>query len=243
MSKQLSNEAKFEIVSKNNTSAEIVLYGPIGEGWDDSYISDKKMLSELRALPKNITNIDLRINSGGGSVFHGTTIYELLKAHPAKVTAYVEGLAASIASIIIMAADEIIMGDAGIIMLHKPLAPVYGNANELQNMIDVLDKIEHQMINIYKKRMKTTSREDIANILAKETWFTAEEAIEIGLADRMIDSTVEARYMAASIVEKHMGGLKNLPKMESTKEIENRLIMEELNSLTSSFDNVLNNIK
>lgn len=240
---KLSGASKFEVSNKANNTAEILLYGPIGDsGWDDSYISDKAILKALRELPKNITQIDLRVNSGGGSVFHGTTIYELIKAHPANVTAYVEGLAASIASIIIMAADEIVMGDAGMIMLHKPLTAVHGNANEMQSTIDILDQIEMQMINIYRKKMKTTSREDIANILSKETWYAAEAAIEAGLADRMIDTTVEARYMAASIMEKHMSGFRNMPKFEASEDIQKKLMREELNSLTDGFNNVLNNI-
>lgn len=228
------HKKSFEIKNKTETEAEIFIYGSIGDNpWDDSAISEKDIASELRKMPKSIKNISLRVNSGGGSVFSGTTIYELLKAHPAKVTAYVEGLAASIASVIIMAADEIVMGEGAMLMLHRPLVGVYGNAGELEKMIDVLDKIESQMTNIYAKRM-SVSRSEISKILAEETWFTAEEAIDIGLADRTFDSG-EAVYVAASMIE-NCKWMKNKPKMKSR----DSLVKEKLKELTNNANLFLN---
>ena len=227
--------SKFEVSMKADDTAEIYLYGQIvGESWGGEYgISEKDIIKALKDIPKTVKNINVRVNSPGGSVFSGTTIYEFLKNHPAKVTAYVEGMAASIASIIIMASDEIVMGDAGMIMIHKPLVGVYGNANELQDMIEILDRIEYQMISIYLKRVKK-SREEIANMLAKETYFGAEQAIEVGLADRKMDSSDESRYLAASILKdmKNMKQFKNLPEMESPEEISARLRREEIAELT-----------
>lgn len=227
----------FEILNKTETEAEIFIYGSIGDDpWDDSAISEKQIATELRKLPKTIKNISIRVNSGGGSVFSGTTIYELLKSHPAKVTAYVEGLAASIASIIIMAADEIVMGEGALIMLHKPLVGIYGNANELEKMIEVLDKIENQMINIYAKRMKA-SRTEISKILAEETWFTAEEALDIGLAERTFDSG-ESVHIAASMIQ-NCTWMKNKPKIK-TQDESNK---EKLKELTNKVNLFLNSRK
>lgn len=230
-----ANKNKFEIQNKTETYAEIFLYGSIGNNpWDDTAISEKDIADELRKLPKTIKNIDLRVNSGGGSVFSGTTIYELLKAHPAKVTAYVEGMAASIASVIIMAADEIIMGEGAFIMIHKPLSALYGNANDFQKTIDILDKIENQMVNIYKKRM-SVSKTEIERMLAEETWFNDEEAIKLGLADKKMEMSAEARYLAASLIEGNTW-MKNKPQIKSTES----MIKEKLKELTNQVNTFSN---
>lgn len=227
---------KFEIVSKDNGVADVFLYGEIvSDSYGGEYgISEKDIVNALKAIPKTVTQINLRVNSPGGSVFSGSTIYELLRNHPAKVTAYVEGFAASIASIIIMAADEIVVGDAAVIMLHKPLVGIYGNAETLQNMIEILDRIEYQMINIYAKRMKSDSKEEIARILSKETYYTAEEAIKAGLADRTFESQDESRYFAACFVNDMKGKkqFKNLPTLESMEDIAARNRKAELLELT-----------
>lgn len=233
--KDVKELAKFEVSMKADDTAEIYLYGEIvSDSWGGEYgISEKDIIKALKEIPKSVKQINLRVNSPGGSVFSGSTIYELLKNHPAKVTAYVEGMAASIASIIIMASDEIVMGDAGMIMIHKPLVGVYGNANRLQDMIEILDRIEFQMVSIYLKRMKK-SREDIAKMLSDETYFGAEDAIEIGLADRKTDSSDESRYLAACIIEEmsNKKQFRNLPKMESAEEISARLRRDEIAELT-----------
>jgi ATP-dependent Clp endopeptidase proteolytic subunit ClpP len=231
-SKEMS---KFEIVSKDNGVADVFLYGEIvSDSYGGEYgVSEKDIVNALKGIPRTVSQINLRVNSPGGSVFSGTTIYELLKNHPAKVTAYVEGFAASIASIIIMAADEIVMGDAAVIMIHKPLVGIYGNANTLQDMIEILDKIEYQMINIYKKRMDS-SKEEIAQMLSKETYFTSEEAIKAGLADRITSSEDESRYFAACFVNnlRNTKQFKNLPTLESMEDIAARNRKAELMELT-----------
>ena len=226
---------KFEIVSKDNGVADVFLYGEIvSDSYGGEYgISEKDIVNALKNIPRSVTQINLRVNSPGGSVFSGTTIYELLRNHPAKVTAYVEGFAASIASVIIMAADEIVIGEAAMIMIHKPLVGIYGNSNTLQDMIEILDKIEYQMISIYKKRMGA-SKEEIASMLSKETYFTAEQAIEAGLADRQFESSDESRYFAASFVKdlRNKNQFKNLPTLESMEDIAARARHDEIQKLT-----------
>jgi ATP-dependent Clp endopeptidase proteolytic subunit ClpP len=203
----------FDIQNKGETTFEIFLYGSIGDSpWDDTYISEKVILAELQKIPKTAKNIHLRVNSSGGSVFTGVTIYELLKNHPAKVTAYVEGLAASIASVIIMAADEVVMGEGAMLMLHKPLVGIYGNAHEMEKMIDILDKIESQMVGIYARKTKKSAVE-LHKILSEDTWYTTEQAIEAGLADRTFESSDESRYLAACLIDK--SPFRNKPNMKT----------------------------
>lgn len=228
-----SLKSNFEIKNKTETNAEILLYAPIGESFFEDSISAKAFSEELKKLPTSIKNIDLRVNSPGGSVFDGMAIYERLKNHPAKVTAYVDGLAASIASIIIMAADEVIVGDGAVIMIHKPMAGVAGNSTELEKMIDVLDKIENQMISIYAKKTGLT-RTEISSALAQETWYTSDEAIEMGFAKRKFKAE-ETLHIAASMIEA-CPWFKTRPKIQNR----NELVREKLKEFNNKAKEFLN---
>jgi len=220
----LPEKKKFEIKNKTETVAEVLLYGAIGEDmWGDS-ISAKAFTDALKKVPSSVKTIELRVNSPGGSVFDGMTIYERLKNHSAKVVAYVDGLAASIASIIIMAADEVVIGDGGMVMIHKPLSGLYGNSDDMERMIDILDKIESQMVGIYAKKTGL-SRAEISAALSKETWYTADEAIEMGYADKLVASS-ESLQIAASAMAQNCPWLKNAPQMKSKNELVRQKIRE-----------------
>lgn len=218
-----------DVRNKTETVAEILLYGPIGESpWDDSYISAKQFADALKKIPESVKTIELRVNSPGGSVFDGMTIYERLKGHKAKVIAYVDGMAASIASIIIMAADEIIMGEGAQVMIHKPMTGVYGNAREMESIIDVLDKIESQMIGIYTRRTGISRAELIAAV-DKETWYTAEEAMELGFADK-ISAYDQTMQIAASAMAEDCKWFKNRPQFQN----KNALVRQKLKEFNNS---------
>ena len=220
MSKLLNFKKVEKPVFKLNnaaTSAEIIMYGAIGEDWwDDAAMSAVKFNEELKKLPSSVSEIVIRLNSPGGNVFDGMTIYERLKQHKAKVTVYVDGLAASIASVIALAGDEIIIGDGAMMMIHKPLAGVYGNSEELLKMIDLLDKVEEQLITIYSKKMDK-SRIEIAKMLSDTTWFTSDESVEAGLADTKFENC-ENLYIAASMLDK-AHWLKDKPKIKSMNDV------------------------
>lgn len=228
--------SQFKILNKANNTVEILLYGSIGENpWDPDAISAKSFSEELKKLPATVKNIELRVNSGGGSVFEGMSIYERLKNHSAKVTAYVDGLAASIASIIIMAADEIVMGEGGMLMIHKPLVMTYGNADEHERMIDILDKIESQMITIYSKK-SGMSRSEISAALTKETWYTAEQAVEMKLANSV--SASDSLRVAACISSQvnSCPWLKNAPQVKN----HNDIVREKLRQFNTEAKKYLN---
>lgn len=224
----VKNENKISVVNKSETNAEILIYGPIGDDpWDSSAISAKMFAEELAKLPKTIKNIDLRVNSPGGSVFDGSAIYERLKQHPAKITAYVDGVAASIASLIIMAADEIIISDNGYVMIHLPMSGIYGNRIEMERMISILDKIENQLITAYSRKTGM-SRIDIQVMLEKETWLTSNEAIDYKFADRNFENS-EGLQIAASMI-KDCTWLKNKPMIQNSADIAKAKIKEFNNS-------------
>lgn len=173
-------------------SAEILLYGDIGKGgWFSEGNGAKKFAEDLKALGK-VKNLDIRINSGGGSVFEGHAIYNTLRRHSAKKTVYVDGIAASIASEIAMAGDKVVMPKNSIMMIHDPFGMVVGDAEDMRKMADSLDKIKEGMISAYMRKTRM-SRENIWNLMSDETWMTADEAVEMGFADE----TDEPMRMAA----------------------------------------------
>lgn len=172
--------------------ATVPIYEEIGEGgWFEGF-SAKQFAEELKAWGK-LEKIIVRINSPGGEVFDGITIYNLLKQNSAKVIVYVDGLAASIASVIAMAGDEIHMADNALMMIHDPWSFAIGNAADMRETADRLDKVAGTIVRTYAKKTGKGEQE-LADMMAAETWMNADEAVEHGFADYV----VEALPMAAS---------------------------------------------
>lgn len=161
-------------------AAEVEIYSPIGETWYGDGLTAKRFRDELKALG-NVTEITVRINSPGGEVFDGFSIYNALKEHPATVTVYIDGLAASIASVIAMAGDRIYMGDGAMFMVHSPWTIAMGDAEDMRATADMLDKIEVGLVDAYVAQTGQ-ERSVVEGWMSGETWFTRAEAIEAGLA-------------------------------------------------------------
>ena len=126
------------------------------------------------------TDVDVHINSGGGSVSQGIAIYNSLKQHPGQVNVFVDGLAASIASVIALAGDTVTMAEGSLLMVHLPWTQIAGNATDLRKEAEVLDQHKETLIDIYASN-SPLGRAEIEAMLSEETWLTAEEALEIGL--------------------------------------------------------------
>lgn len=183
---------------------ELYIYGDVeGDGydwWRDEVIrsetSANTFREELAAHP-DVTQINIYINSYGGSVFEGTAIYNQLKRHPAHKTVYVDGFACSIASVIAMAGDEVVMPRNALMMVHNMMMGVCGNAAELRKVADDLDKINEAGREAYLQKSgdKLTS-EVIAQLEDDETWLTAEECIRYGLADRYAEADADMSQAA-----------------------------------------------
>lgn len=197
----LANRAgqPLKINAKSATKAEIILYAGIGYDWwgDGSMISAKQFSDELKKIEDTVTEITVRINSPGGDVFDGIAIYNRLKQHKAKVCVYIDGLAASIASIIALAGDEIYIGEGALFMVHLPWTFAMGNRMELDNTVSRLMDVEEQMISIYSKK-SSLDRAEIKALLEAETWMGAEEAIEKGFVDSKVAESVP---IAASAID------------------------------------------
>lgn len=198
------NEKPFEIRSKSATKAEIVIYDSIGyDWWTGGGVTAKSFDKELKALDASVNELTVRINSPGGDVFDGIAIYNRLKQHKAKKIVYIDGLAASIASIIALAGDEVIIGDGALFMIHLPWTFAMGNRMELDNTVNRLLDVEEQLIGIYAKRSKL-DRAEIKAMLEKETWMDADQAIEHGFVDKR--SEEESLPIAASAMESRWFG-------------------------------------
>lgn len=164
------------------TTAVLRLYDPVdsyGEFWG---VSAKEFAQALDDLPSNVTEIRLHINSPGGDVFDGVAIVNSLRSHPARVVAVVDGIAASAASFIAAAADETIMAPNSELMIHDAWGLCVGNAAEMRQMADMLDHISDNIASIYAAKAGGTTA-DWRAAMAKETWYSAEEAVAAGLAD------------------------------------------------------------
>ena len=199
------------IKNLENEKAELHFYGEIvsdeWEKWSDLDTCPEDVLNYLSKI-ENSKELDIYINSGGGSVFAGLGIYNILKRHKGRKTVYVDGLAGSIASIIAMVGDEIIVPSNSFIMIHKPLCGVCGNANDMREMADTLDRIEEGLINTYKTKLKdNVDIETIKAMVNAETWLTGEEA------SKYFNITVtEANKMIAKVDTNLLNSYKNVPE-------------------------------
>lgn len=179
---------------------QLYIYGYVeGDGYDwwtgeriDSETSANHFREELAKYP-DAREIEIYINSMGGDVVEGTAIYNQLKRHPAEKTVFVDGFAASIASVIAMAGDEIIMPANTLMMVHNMTWGVYGNPAELRKAADDLDVINGTGREAYLlKAGDKLTREKLTAMMDAETWIPARECVELGLADRLAEETPEA---------------------------------------------------
>lgn len=164
-----------------NKKAEINIYADIGM-WGMSAAMFKK---ELKSLGEFDT-IDIRINSYGGEVFDGFAIYNLLKEQSADVSVIIDGIAASIASVIAMAGKTIKMHSNAMLMIHNPGVMMFGEANDLRRSADVLDDMKKSAIQAYQRHAKDLTEKDISDLMDDSTYMTAEEAKAWGFIDEIL---------------------------------------------------------
>jgi ATP-dependent Clp protease, protease subunit len=176
-------------IRAESNGAEVVIYDEIG-----AYgVSAKGFLAELGALPYG-TPLALRLNSPGGSVFDAVAIYNALQRHSGTVTVWIDGIAASAASYIAMAGDEIVMPENAFLMIHDPAGVVMGTAIDMRAMAEALDKIKGSLLQGYAAK-SGRPQEEIAPLMAAETWLDAKDALDLGFADRIAEPVrIAARF-------------------------------------------------
>lgn len=164
-------------------SAEIFIYGDIGMSWWGDGILAKNVAKDLKAVGA-VDHIDARINSFGGDVAEGMSIYRLLVDNAARVTTHVDGVAASIASIIAMSGNTIKISEAAQMMIHEARGIVAGDAKVMRDYADLLESVTAQGANIYSKR--TGNKLDaVLKMMADTTWMTGDEAVAKKFADEL----------------------------------------------------------
>ncbi|UOE96069.1 head maturation protease, ClpP-related [Alkalihalobacillus sp. LMS39] len=172
----------FKAEAIDTETSKITIYGDIGESWWGEYITATDVENAL----KNITtsSVHVHVNSYGGDVFDGIAIYNQLKNHSAKIIMHIDGIAASAASIIAMAGDEIVMGLGSMLMIHEGSTFAWGTKTDIRKTLNALEGIDKSIADIYMGRYKG-ERNEIDTMIVNETWFTSNEAVEVGLADRV----------------------------------------------------------
>ncbi|MFE7973001.1 head maturation protease, ClpP-related [Streptomyces shenzhenensis] len=164
----------------DSDEAEVLLYDEIGGWW--GYTADQ-LISELRQI--TAPKMRVRVNSPGGSVFEGIAIANALRSHPASVTVQVDGIAASIASVIAMAGDRVEMAPQTMLMIHDASGLCMGNAADMEEMAELLDLISDNIADAYAAKAGGT-REQWRDLMRNESWYLPDEAVAAGLADEAI---------------------------------------------------------
>ncbi len=209
-----SEVGSIEIKNETETAADLCFFGDInseslGE-WQKYYPEDKapKDVQDFLDQLDGVERINVHINSGGGSVFGGIAIYNILKRHKAEIVVYVEGLAASIASVIAMAGDKIIIPANAQMMIHKPSSLTWGNADEMRKEADVLDGCQKVILTTYMQHVKEgVTPEQINALIDAETWKNGEEWQEF------FDIEVTEKSNAEAFASDYFDRYNHLPEM------------------------------
>lgn len=229
------NKKWFNIQGKaTDAVAEVYIFDEIG-----AYgITAQDFISEMKEYKD--TPVNLRINCIGGDVFDGMAMYNIIKKREAKTTAYIEGIAASMGSVIALAADEVVMAENSLFMIHNAWGGAMGEAEDMRKTASILEKISGEIANIYERKTRL-SLNRIVEMMDKETWLNASEAYELGFIDLISDSIkVAAKYDVSKF--------KNI----TTEQIHNKLninvnnkkMTEELkNWFNNKVDEIVNSVK
>jgi ATP-dependent Clp protease protease subunit len=178
----------------NGKRGEIYLYDAIGGSWDGSGITAKSFQDSLKDIG-NVSDLDIYVNSPGGSVFEGLAIYNQIKRHSAaNKVVHIDGIAASIASVIAMAGTEIRIAENAMMMIHDPWGMAVGGATEMRKQADALDKIRDVLLDTYVAKTGG-KRETISAWMSDETWMTAKETVDRKFATATVrEKTVKAEF-------------------------------------------------
>lgn len=209
-----------------NTIPEMYIDGEIvTDEYEDTDTSAAGFRNALKSLG-DVKNINLHINSPGGSVFEGIAIYNMLKQNSARINVYIDGLAASIASVIAMSGDAIFMPSNSMMMVHNPWVMAIGNASELRKQADDLDQITKSSVQTYlAKAGDKLDEKTLTQLMDDETWLTAQEAVDYGLADEVM----EPNKAVASINKQFVSRYRHVPEqlIKQAEHDDNKLNSEQ----------------
>lgn len=215
-------EIRFEM--NDGGEADVYIYDVIGWPWYPA----ADFIREFNAIQADTINI--HINSPGGDVWDARAIRAAIQRHSARTIAHIDGLAASAATSIALAADEVFMADGGFFMIHKSWSFSIGNADEMNKWADLLDKIDHAIARDYMRKTGL-GEEEVLAMMAAETWFTAEAALEAGFIDRIADQPAAENRFNLSAYENAPQALKEIKNQEDRPDramMERRLKLMEM---------------
>lgn len=202
MPKNKTNDVAGSKLLIGSDGKTLLIYGVIGDWWDGN--DALTLAQEIDALLESNDELNVRIHSPGGYLMEGLVVYNRLKYANKPVNIHIDGMAASMASVIALAGDKVTMPSNAWLMIHKPINSVYGNSDDMRKMADTLDGFESDITNIYMERF-TGTREELAEMLEQETWINAQDALAYGF----IDEIAEPVKAAATI---NFADLKNAPE-------------------------------
>ena len=202
------------IRAKSEEVTEVLLYDQIGADFLGDGISAKDFRAQLKAI--KTPTLNLRINSPGGSVFEAAAMLAALDEHPSRIEVDVDGLAASAASVLMMAGDHIRVASNAMVMIHNPHGLALGDAEEMRRTAELLDKVREQIIDAYARK-SSMSRKELEKAMDAETWFTGSEAVDAGLADEASKPVSVAAFADLLKITAKLGA-KHPPKLELTPE-------------------------
>lgn len=196
-------DRRFVVSNKTDKQAEVYLYDAIVDSdleaeWFGG-VAPKAFVQAIKDIDADV--IHLRVNSPGGSVFAARAMEQALRDHKAKVVAHIDGVAASAASFLVMAADEIVMAPGALMMIHKAWTISMGNADDLIQTAGLLEKIDNTLAATYSERSGQDA-DKIMSMMEAETWFTAQEAVDAGFADSISESVKARQSWNLSAYEK-----------------------------------------
>lgn len=212
----MKNKKFWQFNAKGNSTGELMLYGDISSStWWGDEVTPKDFKANLDSLG-DIQTLNIYINSNGGDVFAGQAIYSMLKRNTAQKNVYIDGLAASIASIIAMAGDKIIMPANAMMMIHNPWTMAMGNSHDFRKLADDMDKIRESMLSVYESKTGM-KQEDIIPLLDSETWLTAQDAFDKGFCDeieeeKQVAASLNGEFLNVNGVNMDLKRFKNTPK-------------------------------
>ncbi|MBQ5343738.1 MAG: Clp protease ClpP [Acidaminococcaceae bacterium] len=229
----------WKFVNKGNGNAEILIYGNIGDerSWFGNETAPDGFAEELQSLDG--CPLTIRINSSGGSVFAAHAIHNLIKAYAGPVTVIIDGIAASAASIIAVAAKKIIMPANSMMMIHDPMVALkgYHNAEELKSYMDALTAIKDSIVSAYLGRSKV-SAEALSKMMKDTTWLTAKECLNLGFADEIVgqvDAVLDGNVLVVNQIQ-HQLSEEDAEKIKNKLEVKAK--MNENNAFNAFWQHI-----
>lgn len=228
----MAKKTFWKFVKNESNQSELILEGVVAsESWYGDEVTPKQFRDELNEHRGDLT---VRVNSPGGDVYAGIQIYNMLKDHDGQITVVVDALAASIASVIAMAGDKIVMNTGSQMMIHKPWTMAIGDSDDMRETADYLEKVGDSIIPIYASRTGKT-KEEISALLEGDYWMNADEAVEMGFADEAIEGKTRLsdsiRNALRNITEVENAVMQPAMSLRTKLEVENE--QEEVADVTN----------